>query len=493
MTGLCAEASATSLVPGDPDQVEWLAREYGRYAGGACDAARALQRIDTGDWVGPAGDAFRAAVGEVPAKLERGQSAFARAASCLTDYARVLREAQADAGAAVRRYAEGDAATASWHAQQDAQKNAPAYDPGADDRLAAEHILAAARDRVDRAARRAADVLDDAKHGAPHEPGLLSKAVHAVGSFVSGAAEATWGLAEFSFKLSPTYALIDPAGFVRNLEDLGKGVGYGVQHPKDLGKAVLDWDTWAHDPARALGHLVPDLVLVVATAGAGEAGVAAGRAAKGAEVTEELATHGVGAAARVAELSDEEAAFLERRFARPTEEVLQYQGGRPYRGVDDWADRILKPGESFSIGTPGEGRFAATPEAVDAVGTDARRYYEGLQVGSWKDPTDGVARYRDGLHTYEVQKPMPVGESIAEANGRFGAGGLPQYFLPDYVDNLLAEGYLSEPSYRQMTNFEARIGPNGLSTLERVPAARGAAALGATLTASGTMRLERCG
>jgi hypothetical protein len=31
----------------------------------------------------------------------------------------------------------------------------------------------------------------------------------------------------------------------------------------------LDWDTWADDPARAIGHLVPDAVAAVATAGTG--------------------------------------------------------------------------------------------------------------------------------------------------------------------------------------------------------------------------------
>jgi hypothetical protein len=543
MSGLGTTDSARALVPGDPDRVAWLAREYGRYAGGACDAARALRRIDTGDWVGPAGDAFRDAIGEVPDKLERGQAAFARAAACLSDYARVLREAQADAAAAIGRYDTGAAATARWRDQPDApphdpgaddrlaaehiltaardrvttaagsaaaairrydtgaaatarwrdQPDAPPHDPGADDRLAAEHILTAARDRVTTAAGRAATVLEDARQGAPHEPGLLSKAVHAVGSFFRGAAEATWGLAQLSYRLSPAYALSDPAGYVTNLEHLGKGVAYGVEHPKELGKALLDWDTWSEDPARALGHLVPDLVLAAATMGGSEAGVAAGRVARGAEATEEIATRGVRAAAAVADLTEEQAALLESRFASPAEEVLEFQGSRPYRGVDDWSDRILQPGDTFSIGTPGEGRFAATPEAVEQVGTDARRYNEGLQVASRADPVDGVARYRVGLDTYEVRQPMPVAESVARANLRFGAGGLPQYFLPDTLRSLLTEGFIEHVGTTAMTDLEARIAPRGISTIERVPAARGALAGGATLTASGTTRLEGCG
>lgn len=42
-------------------------------------------------------------------------------------------------------------------------------------------------------------------------------------------------------------------------------VGFG----QNLGKSLLDWDTWADDPARAIGHLVPDAIVAVATAGTG--------------------------------------------------------------------------------------------------------------------------------------------------------------------------------------------------------------------------------
>jgi hypothetical protein len=51
-------------------------------------------------------------------------------------------------------------------------------------------------------------------------------------------------------------------------------IGFG----KELGKSLLDWDTWADDPARAIGHLVPDAVAAVATAGTG---ALATRGAKG--------------------------------------------------------------------------------------------------------------------------------------------------------------------------------------------------------------------
>ncbi len=53
-------------------------------------------------------------------------------------------------------------------------------------------------------------------------------------------------------------------------------VGFG----KQLGKAVLDWDTWADNPGRALGHLVPDIVAAIFTGGAATAATRGGRAAQ---------------------------------------------------------------------------------------------------------------------------------------------------------------------------------------------------------------------
>jgi hypothetical protein len=120
------------------------------------------------------------------------------------------------------------------------------------------------------------------------------------------------------------------------------------------------------------------------------------------------------------------------------------------------------PGETLSLGAPGEGRFAAASESVEAVGTDARAYYEGLQVGP-RDMGDGVARYRSHLRTYEVQRPLPVAESITQANPQFGDGGLRQYFLPDELEALIAEGYLRHVGTTEMTNLEAVIPETGLA------------------------------
>src|SRR5437667_279571 len=83
--------------------------------------------------------------------------------------------------------------------------------------------------------------------------GFWSTAAHVVSEVAGGAVEATTGMAEFAFKLTPAYALINPEGYVENGVGLIKGLAYGATHPVDFAKAVLDWDTWAKSPGRAIG------------------------------------------------------------------------------------------------------------------------------------------------------------------------------------------------------------------------------------------------
>jgi hypothetical protein len=105
-------------------------------------------------------------------------------------------------------------------------------------------------------------------------------------------------MATFAFKLTPAYELINPEGYVESLTGVAEGLAHGVRHPLEFAKAVVDWDTWAQSPGRALGHLLPAVALAIATGGGG----AAVRGAGMAEGTEGLAGErlelGLAAAAR---------------------------------------------------------------------------------------------------------------------------------------------------------------------------------------------------
>jgi hypothetical protein len=95
-------------------------------------------------------------------------------------------------------------------------------------------------------------------------------------------------MATFTFKLSPAYAIIRPDRYVENQVGLVKGLAQGVTHPVEFAEAVLDWDTWAESPGRALGHLLPAVALAVASAGAG-VGAEAGTAGEAGTAVEAMA------------------------------------------------------------------------------------------------------------------------------------------------------------------------------------------------------------
>lgn len=319
MKDLAVGARPQDLFPGVPEEVEALANRLIVYADQAGEAAARLGAIDAGAWVGEAGDAFREAIGEFPAKLQRGSDAFWDAAYALRAYAATLREAQATAARAIEIFTEADRQTSAWAAQSESYGNlrlsestggmAPGGPPSTDDdpgeflRAEARHLVERAREDVEAAARRSAARLKDAGDAAPNKPGFFRRAISAVGDFGRGAVEGTVGMATFAFKLTPTYALVDPDGYVENLAGMGKGLVYGVTHPVEFAKAVTNWDMWLDNPARALGQLVPELALALATAGAGGA-------AKGA-----------GAARRLAASGDEMAGL--RRLARSAEELAE--------------------------------------------------------------------------------------------------------------------------------------------------------------------------
>ncbi len=291
MTGLQPGATVTELVPGNPVDLDVLVARCGTVAQGLGGAATRVRAIDAGEWVGPAGDAFRSVVDIEPGRYDDAAGAFSATADAVRAYTAVLRDAQAAARVAIRLYEDAAAVTSAWSQQVDsydaavrdartaehpdravdALRRPPAYDPGADDRARALALLTAAREQVLRAGSTASRTIAAAWERAPREPHWWEKAGHFVAEIGRGAWEATAGLVEFAWQMSTVRMLVDPEGWSRDMVALGEGLWYGVQHPVELGKAIVDWDTWQESPGRAIGHLLPDLLIALASGGAGAA------------------------------------------------------------------------------------------------------------------------------------------------------------------------------------------------------------------------------
>ena len=83
MTGVTPGADPAELIPGDPDGVDRVAARLARVAGSASDAAGKLHTLDTDVWTGEASELYRAAIGDLPDRLNRAAEAFGIAAQAL--------------------------------------------------------------------------------------------------------------------------------------------------------------------------------------------------------------------------------------------------------------------------------------------------------------------------------------------------------------------------------------------------------------------------
>ena len=327
-------------------------------------------------------------------------------------------------------------------------------------------MLSDARERVRTAGTSASGRIAAAWEHAPREPHWWEKAGHFVAEIGKGAWEATAGLVEFAWSISPTRMMLDPAGWEKDVTDLGKGLWFGVQHPAELGKALIDWDTWKESPGRAIGHLVPDLLLALATAGAGAVG---SRAVRGLEALDDVADVAT-TFQRLDRLGEgtERLTYLQRAKNFLTGERLPepnladtpagmakaWQSSPSYPNADSWFNAQLNAGDEIAFGslsvqpTVTPGNFVVPRSALDDIGTDAVRYNEGLQI----KPYHGT--YRDETTIVRVEQPMDVAVAYTRANPQYGPGGIRQIFIPD--DSLTPSSF-TQLERRAMTNLNARI------------------------------------
>lgn len=277
------------------------------------DTGDALGKIDVSGWTGRAADEFREAHDLEPDRWVKAGNGFKKASSGLTTYAGALEDAQRRAAEAKAEYERGERESASARTQYDSymgrmrsywssggtDQAEPFVDWGDPIQQEALGALNAARADLDNAAAMCAGEVRAGCADAPEEPNWLESGLKFVGGIFEGAGEAVWDLLTM-VPFSPVNMVIDsyklatgdltPEELMKKYElsaenawSMAQGIYTGlttdpVGFGKELGKSLLDWDTWADDPARAIGHLVPDAVAAVATAGTG---ALATRGAKG--------------------------------------------------------------------------------------------------------------------------------------------------------------------------------------------------------------------
>ncbi|WP_435747287.1 putative T7SS-secreted protein [Nocardioides sp. SYSU DS0663] len=446
------------------------------------DTGEALARIDTQGWTGRAADHFREAHDLEPQRWLDAGNGFVRAGNALTVYAGELEHAQAVARWAEGEHARGEEVTAAARAVYDADVSrardqaaaslahgiavdlriSPFVDPGEEIRRHALAELASARSRLEAAAATCAGEVRAGCAAAPEEPGWLESGLRFVGGVLEGAGEAVWDL-----------LTISPFGVVSMVQDATKlatgdltpeelmakyrltlETAQGmldalredpVEFGKQLGKGLLDWDTWADDPARAIGHLVPDAIAAAATAGAGAVATrGANAAADGLDALSDLGRvdrlDDLGDLGRLDDLDD--LGDL-GRLGRADDVLSRYDDLPPppqgtFRGLDDPA---LDPWLDEVVGRHPELSRDGVRGIWDYTTDDGYRQMNGelRQPGSVTDPP-AVRDRIDAAERGLAQLPPYDGTTFGGSN------------LPDHVvDQVERTGTYRDPGFSSST------------------------------------------
>jgi hypothetical protein len=301
-------------VPGNPGNIRSRAVLMEQKGQLFYDTGDALSKIDVSGWTGRAAEEFREAHDLEPDRWTRAGNGFKKAAAGLTTYAGVLEDAQRRAAEAKAEHERGQRESERARTQYDSymgrmraywssggtDQAEPFVDWGDPIQQEALRAMQAVRADLDSAAHVCAGEVRAGCADAPEEPNWLESGLKFVGGIFEGAGEAVWDLLTM-VPFSPVNLVIDAYKLatgdltpeelaktyeldVENAVDMAQGIYTGlttdpIGFGKELGKSLLDWDTWADDPARAIGHLVPDAIAAVATGGAGAIATRGGKLA----------------------------------------------------------------------------------------------------------------------------------------------------------------------------------------------------------------------
>lgn len=310
-------------IKGDPGEIRSRASGMVKNADLFSNTGTALGEIDSsGGWFGKAADKFHDKHEQEPPRWWAAGGGFRKAGAALETYAAALEGAKADAKWAEGEYQRGQDATKEAEAayadytsryikaKSDALAQDLAYpypkepyvDPGAEIRKGALEALEQARRNRAAAARICAAAVREACRNAPEKQNFLDHALDVAKGLGDVAKDqAKMALVTTTFGLSETVPdlvrvltgdlSMEEHGMkgMLNYEKIGDMKVAFSKDPKgfmeQLGKGMADWDTWADDPYRAAGRLIPDIVMSILSGGtAGSASKGLRTAAKVAEM-----------------------------------------------------------------------------------------------------------------------------------------------------------------------------------------------------------------
>ncbi|MBO3681825.1 DUF6531 domain-containing protein [Streptomyces sp. NEAU-YJ-81] len=283
-------AKPSDVIPGKPSDIEDLAVKLRAYAGAFKDGYDKLDVLSLMDWTGAGSDGFKDATKKLPKELESAQTYFKAAANALDAYAEKLRSVQKRVKPIIEDADDARAKSKSyWNKVTDynaavdrKDETLPERPPEDDPGLSALEGCYGRLDKLEGELKPVVDAakrkIDKAAEKAPNKPPGRS-GMQRFKDFLGGTGDTVGGWYEGFDDMVHD----GPDGVGLRLAGTVDGVAYAAQHPKEFAKAAVNWDEWQKNPARAAGQLTPEILLALATGGAGTARRGAGAAKNAAQ------------------------------------------------------------------------------------------------------------------------------------------------------------------------------------------------------------------
>lgn len=307
--GVVAHGAPVFTIGGDPGGISTRAAVMMARAEEFRIIHSGLSALSADGWEGRAADHFRSKFKVQVQGWVEAQEAFSSASEAYSSYASRLASAQSQCDGIRVRWEQGrDAVQQAQNNQADARSQAaadgglPVFDASCDEGPGRSAMAAAVADfetLVDQV-NDAGDLLITALNAGIAklpERTWWDALTRTASSIMGGAFEAVVDIVKLLWKLGGGEGMWD---FGRVLMGDMTLEEYDIKHreiPNEMlvamakalwndpvrfmtavGKSLSDWDTWTDDPGRAIGHLLPDVVLAIATMG-GSVGVSAGEKA----------------------------------------------------------------------------------------------------------------------------------------------------------------------------------------------------------------------
>jgi hypothetical protein len=244
VTALSTSPFGTPAEIGDPRAATAIAGHLAQMAGGLESAGLGFGR-NGATWSGAAAAAFAAIVAAQPKEFLRVADACRTVSHALHRHAEALTEAHA-----IQRRATAHVTT---------------------DPTLAQALTEQARATASSSAVDAARLVRETSQAAPDKPNLLMRLLRRGAELMSdlrlGAVEATESAVGVALSVNQFRLIHRPIETSDDAARTFAGVMTSARDPAALARAIVDWDTWQSNPARAAGHLAPDVVAAFFTAG----------------------------------------------------------------------------------------------------------------------------------------------------------------------------------------------------------------------------------